>query len=299
MSDVDLKFKRVAVIGVGTMGSQIAEMLSRIGNYEVNISDSDSDLVDKGCHLIEENLEHFYVAKGKMSPEEKNKVLKRIKKCRDMDEAASNVDFIIEAVFENMDLKKDVFQRLDKSAPPGTILATNTSMQNISEIAASTARPELVVGMHFFNPVAVMKLVEVIRGVRTSDRTIETACALARKLNKEPVVCRDSSYGFLANRAYNAILNETLQMVWERVASPADIDKALRLGYNFPMGPLELFDFTGAWAHLAAVEPESVKALGPEKGSLHPLLKKMVHAGYVGGKGQKGIYDFWNDVLSK
>ena len=113
------------------------------------------------------------------------------------------------------------------------------------------------------------------------------------------MVCRDSSYRFLANRAYNAILNETLQTVWEKVASPADIYKALRLGYNFPMGPLELFDFTGAWAHLAAVEPEAIKALGPEKGSLHPLLKNMVHAGYVGGKGQKGIYAFWNDVLSK
>lgn len=299
MSGVDLKFKKIAVIGVGTMGSQIAEMLSRIGNYEVNISDSDSKLVDKGCRLIEQNLESFYVAKGKISSEEKKRVIHRIKKCRNIDEAASNADFIIEAVFENLDLKKDIFQRLDKSAPPGIILATNTSMQNISEIAASTARPELVVGMHFFNPVAVMKLVEVIRGAHTSDRTIETTCALARKLDKEPVVCRDSSYGFLANRAYNSLLNEAVQMVWERVASPADIDKALRLGYNFPKGPLELFDFTGAWAHLAASEAESINKIGPEKGRLHPLLKMMVSAGYVGGKGQKGIYDFWNDVLSK
>lgn len=294
-----MKFKKIAVIGVGTMGSQIAEMLSRIGNYEVNISDSDSKLVDKGCRLIEQNLESFYVAKGKISSEEKKRVIHRIKKCRNIDEAASNADFIIEAVFENLDLKKDIFQRLDKSAPPGIILATNTSMQNISEIAASTARPELVVGMHFFNPVAVMKLVEVIRGAHTSDMTIETTCALARKLDKEPVVCRDSSYGFLANRAYNSLLNEAVQMVWERVASPADIDKALRLGYNFPKGPLELFDFTGAWAHLAASEAESINKIGPEKGRLHPLLKMMVSAGYVGGKGQKGIYDFWNDVLLK
>jgi 3-hydroxybutyryl-CoA dehydrogenase len=160
-------------------------------------------------------------------------------------------------------------------------------------MAAFTERPDKVVGMHFFNPPAVMKLVEVVRGARTSDETVDVTCSLALKLGKEPVVCRDASHGFLANRAYTAMCNEALQMVWERVATPQDIDKALRLGYNLPMGPIEVMDFVSGWQVMIASEQDSIKALGSEKGRLHPVLKNMARAGY--GK----VYDYWADVLSK
>jgi 3-hydroxybutyryl-CoA dehydrogenase len=147
--------------------------------------------------------------------------------------------------------------------------------------------------MHFFNPVSMMKLVEVVRGSRTSDQTLEVACLLARKLGKEPVVCQDTSYGFLANRAYVAMAKEAVQMVWEKVASPEDIDKALKLGYNLPMGPLGVMDFTGTWQILVASEQDAMRELGPEKGHIHPLLRMMSRAGY------HSIYKFWNDILSK
>ena len=200
---------------------------------------------------------------------------------------------MIEAVIEKMSLKKEIFKKLDESTPSHAILASNTSYLNISEMASATKRPEEVVGIHFFNPVAVMRLVEVVRGARTSNETIEVACDLAKRLGKEPVVCKDTSYGFLANRAYRALTDEAIQMVWERVASPEEIDKALKLGYNLPMGPLELVDMVGGWAIRASSEEDAIREQGPEKGRLHPLVRAMVRAGYA------KIYDYWKDVLSK
>ena len=285
---------KIAVIGAsGMMGSQITEILTRVGGYSVYAIDINEELVSKGLKTIDDRMERFFVAKGKMTAEEKAKVMKRIKGSARMEEAVKDVDFVIEAAVENLALKKDIFAKLDKSAPPDTILASNTSYQNISELASVTKRPEKVVGTHFFNPPAMMKLVEVVRGARTSDETVKVACGLAQKLGKEPIVCRDISYGFLANRAYLPLVNEALQMVWERVASPQDIDKSLRLGYNLPMGPIELMDFVGGWAVLNSSEQDALRELGPEKGRLHPLIKAMIRAGY------KKFYDFWNDVLSK
>jgi 3-hydroxybutyryl-CoA dehydrogenase len=196
-------------------------------------------------------------------------------------------------------LKKDIFKKLNSFAKPGVILTSNTSYLNITEMAMVTERPELVAGMHFFNPVAMMKLVEVVRGTKTSDMTVEVVKSLSIKLGKEPVICRDTSYGFLANRAYRGLSNECVQMVWERVASPEDIDKALKLGYNLPMGPFEVADMTGSWGLRASSEEDAIRELGSEKGRLHPLVRMMVRAGYTGGPGKKGIYDFWRDVLSK
>ncbi|MEM2368205.1 MAG: 3-hydroxyacyl-CoA dehydrogenase family protein, partial [Candidatus Bathyarchaeia archaeon] len=237
--------------------------------------------------------------KGKMTENEMREVLSRIKGSTSITEASGNADFVIEAVFENLELKKKVFAELDKSAPPHAILASNTSGLSITDMASATRRPEKVAGMHFFNPVAVMKLVEVVRGAFTSDETVATICELARRLGKEPVVCRDVSYGFLANRAYGGMMREAIEMVWERVASPEEIDKALKLGYNLPMGPLELGDMTGSWGLWASSEQDRIRELGPEKGRLHPLVRWMVRAGYTGGPGKKGIYAFWKEVLSK
>jgi 3-hydroxybutyryl-CoA dehydrogenase len=153
--------------------------------------------------------------------------------------------------------------------------------------------------MHFSNPVGVMKLVEVVRGTLTSDETVELVCALSKKLGKDPVVCMDFSFGFVANRAYRALRMEAVQMLWERVASPQDIDKALKLGYNLPMGPLELGDFSGAWGTYAVSEEDAMREMGPEKGRLHPLIRMMVRAGYTGGRHGKGIYAFWDEMMSK
>ena len=287
------EMRKMAVIGAGMMGSQIAEILSRIGGYEINLVDMTDELVRKGIDSIEGRLERFFVAKGKLTADEKKSVMDRIKSGIDVEKAVQDVDFVIEAVTEDLGLKKDIFEKLDKNAPSHAILASNTSFQNISEMASVTRRPEKVVGMHFFNPISVMRLVEVVRGSHTSDETVELACDLSRKLGKEPVRCRDSSYGFLANRAYITLAKEAVQMVWERVAPPDEIDKALKLGYNLPMGPLEVMDFTGTWQILVASEQDAMRELGPEKGSLHPLIRIMDRAGYT------KIYDFWRDILSR
>jgi len=287
------EIKKTTVIGAGTMGAQIAEVLSRMGGYEVNMVDINDDLVKKGFQSIDGRLERFFVSKGKLTVEEKKNIVNRIKGYTSIEEASKGTDLVIEAAVEKMALKKDIFKKLDESAPVHAILASNTSYLNISEMASATKRPEKVVGVHFFNPVAVMQLVEVVRGGRTSNETIEVASDLARKLGKEPVVCRDTSYGFLANRAYRGMVDEAVQMIWERVASPEEIDKALKLGYNLPMGPLELADMVGGWSIRVSSEEDAVRELGPEKGRLHPLTRAMVRAGYM------KIYDYWKDVLSK
>lgn len=291
------EIRKTAVMGSGAMGGQIAELFSRIGEYEVNLVDISDELVRKGIRSIEERMERFFVAKGKMTAAEKTAIMTRIKGQISLEKAVADVQFVIEAVPEIMALKKEVFKKLDENAPQA-ILASNTSTLNITEIAAVTKEPERVVGMHFFNPVAMMKLVEVVRGAQTSDEVVAIVVAMARRLGKEPVVCRDTSYGFLANRAYEALRGEAIQMVWEKVASPEDIDKALKFGYNLPTGPLELGDQLGSWGRRAEMEADRIKELG-EKGRLPPLIRTMVRAGYTGGPGKKGIYDFWKEVLSK
>lgn len=291
--------KKVSVIGAGAMGAQMAELFSRLGGYEVKLVDVKEEFVRNGLKGIADRLEKFFVAKGKMTAEEKNAITGRIEGSTDMGAAAKGSDFIIEAVPEILSIKKEVFEKLDANAAPGVVLASNTSTLNITEIAGATRRPENVIGMHFFNPVSLMKLVEVVKGASTSESTTDLVVGLAKKLGKEPVVCRDTSYGFLANRAYEALREEALQIVWEKVASPEDVDKALKLGYNLPMGPLELGDLLGSWKRRVEMEEDRRKELGPVKGSVHPLIKVMVRAGYFGGQGKKGIYAFWKEVLSK
>jgi 3-hydroxybutyryl-CoA dehydrogenase len=287
------EIKKTTVIGAGIMGAQIAEVLSRVGGYEVKLVDINDDLVRKGFQSIDQRLERFFVSKGKITPEEKKNIVNRIKGYTSIEEASKGTDLVIEAAVEKMALKKEIFKKLDESAPGQAMLASNTSYLNISEMASVTKRPDKVVGIHFFNPVAVMQLVEVVRGGRTSNETIQGACDLAKKLGKEPVVCRDTSYGFLANRAYRGMVDEAVQMVWERVASPEEIDKALKLGYNLPMGPLELADMVGGWALRVSSEEDAIRELGSEKGRMHPLTRAMIRAGY------RKIYDYWKDVLSK
>jgi 3-hydroxybutyryl-CoA dehydrogenase len=291
------EIKQVAVIGAGAMGSQIAQLFSQVGKYPVMVYDLNDELVSHGIQSIKENLKRYFIDKGLMKQAEMDAVVERIKGTANLLEAVEDADFVLECVFENLDLKKNVFRQLDEKTPPNSILASNTSNLNITEIASVTKRAESVVGMHFFNPVSIVKLVEVVRGSFTSHETIETILALSRKLGKEPILCKDFSFGFLANRAYTPMFLEAIQMVWERVAPPEDIDKALKLGYGLPIGPLELGDLIGAWKILAMSEEDRMKEVGPERGHLHPLIRMMVRAGYIGGKGKKGIYDFYKEVL--
>ncbi len=279
--------KTVVVIGAGLMGAQIGELMARLGQYRVTLVDVQDEFVSKGLAGIDQRTEKFFVAKGKMTPDQKKELMGRINGTTDIARAAAGADFVLEAATENISLKKDLFRKLDQSAPPRAILASNTSYLSITEIGSATSRPAKVVGMHFFNPVAMMKLVEVVKGAKTSENTVEVTSSLARILQKEPVVCRDASYGFLANRAYFALRMEAVQMVWERVASPEEIDKALKLGYNLPMGPLELADMGGSWGIYASSEGDRIHELGSEKGRLHPLIRLVVRAGYTGGAGEE------------
>jgi 3-hydroxybutyryl-CoA dehydrogenase len=291
--------KTIAVIGGGTMGSQISELLSYTGGYNVTQWSRSDETVKRGIDAIADRLKKFYVEKGKMTQAEMDQIMGRIKGTTSIEEAVKDADLVMESAMEKMDIKKDLFQKFDTFAPARAILATNTSQMNISEIAAITKRPQSVIGMHFFNPVSKMKLVEVVKGTVTSPDVVKVVCELAVKLGKETVICKDFSYGFIANRAYRALRWEALDMIRERVASPQDIDKALKLGYNFPMGPLELGDFSGAWGTYAVSEADAIKEFGPEKGKLHPLIRTMVRAGYTGGRHGKGIYAFWDEVASK
>jgi 3-hydroxybutyryl-CoA dehydrogenase len=290
--------QRVAIIGAGTMGSQIAQLFSQVGGYRVNVYDLNEELVAQGIRSIRENLQRYFVDKGKMTQIEMDQVFGRIQGTTNLLKAAESADFVVECVFENLDLKKTLFKELDEKTPHDSILASNTSNLNVTEIASVTKRTDKVAGMHFFNPVSMVGLVEVVRGSLTSNETIDTILALSRKLGKDPLICKDFSFGFLANRAYTPMLLESIQMVWERVASPEDIDRALKLGYGLPIGPLELGDRIGVWKILAMSEGDRMREVGPEKGNLHPMIRMMVRAGYIGGKGKKGIYDFYKEVLT-
>ncbi len=290
--------KQITVIGSGNMGAQIAQLCAQVGGCQVVMTDTAQELVDAGLKRQRDSLQKYFVDKGKMTADDMKAVLARLRGTTKLAEAVSKADLVVEAVFENMALKKDIFKQLDAAAPPYAILATNTSYLSVTEIASVTKRPEKVAGMHFFNPPAVMKLVEVVRAVLTSQETANIVFELAKKLGKEPIFCRDT-YGFLANRAATLSWDDAIELVWAHVAPPADIDKAVRLGFNRPMGPLELGDLTGAWTIMVYGEEDRIKEVGFDKGHVHPLVRMMVRAGYTGGPGKKGIYDFWNEVLSK
>ncbi|MFC1985273.1 3-hydroxyacyl-CoA dehydrogenase family protein, partial [Chloroflexota bacterium] len=256
--------KQATVIGAGNMGSGIAELLSRLGGYQVVMCDTTDELVQRGLQNQRNNLQKFFIDKGKITADEMKAILGRIKLTTNIAEAVKQADFVVEAVFESMELKKTIFKQLDEASPPHAILVSNTSYLSVTEMASQTKKPDKVAGMHFFNPPAVMKLVEVVRAALTSEETAKTVYELAQKLGKESVYCRDT-YGFLANRA-NRTNQEAVELLWAHVATPEDIDKAVRLGYNRPLGPLELGDMIGSWGLWVHGEDDSIKEFGWERG---------------------------------
>ena len=282
-----MEIHTIMVIGAGQMGSGIAQVCAHAG-YSVILHDLTEELVKKGLASIERNLSR-QVEKGKLESAEKEAVIGRLKASTDIGNAAS-ADIVIEAAIENMDIKKKIFKELDEIAKEGAILATNTSSLPITELAAVTNRPEHVIGMHFMNPVPVMKLIEIIRGLATSDAVYETIRELSKSLGKTPVEVNDFP-GFAANRILMPMINEAIYTLYEGVASKEAIDDVMRLGMNHPMGPLTLADFIGLDTCLYIMETLH-EGFGDDKYRPCPLLRKYVNAGWLGKKSGRGFYSY-------
>jgi 3-hydroxybutyryl-CoA dehydrogenase len=283
------EIKTVAVLGTGLMGHGIAQVAAQIGRYEVNVRDVEQRFIDGGMRMINDSLQRF-VKKGQLSETDMKTILSRIHPMLVLKDAVSNADLVIEAIPENIELKKATFKEVDGYAPSHAIVASNTSSVSITEMASATKRPENVCGMHFFNPPQLMKLVEVIRGAKTSDQTIETVLAVAHKMDKETVLVKKDSPGFIVNRILIPALNEAVALYWEGVADRDDIDKAIKLGLNWPMGPLTLLDYIGLDTTLSIADVLT-KELDP-KFHASTGLKQMVRAQMLGRKTGKGFYDW-------
>jgi len=282
-----MAIQRVGVIGAGTMGNGIAHVFAR-GGYNVVLCDVEQRFLERGIATITKNLDRE-VAKNKISADDKASALQRIQPVTDRGKL-SDCDFVIEAATEKFEIKTEIFRDLDRLTRPEIILASNTSSISITKLAAQTKRPEKVIGMHFFNPVPVMKLVEVIRGLATSPETFTTVRDLSLKLEKTPVEVNDAP-GFVSNRVLMPLLNEAMYAVMEGVASPEAVDEVFKLGMAHPMGPLTLADFIGLDVCLDIMRVLQ-SGLGDPKHRPCPLLIKMVDAGWLGRKSGRGFYTY-------
>ncbi|MFS0557623.1 3-hydroxybutyryl-CoA dehydrogenase [Brevibacillus sp. 179-C9.3 HS] len=280
-----MNVQTIMVVGAGQMGSGIAQVAAQAG-FRVFLNDVQQAFVERGLATITKNLSRN-VEKGKLSEAEKEAILGRLTLSTDLADA-SEADFVVEAVTENMSVKAQIFSRLDEVCPPHTVLASNTSSLPITEIAALTKRPEKVIGMHFMNPVPVMKLVEIIRGLQTADEVYQLTEDLSKQMSKVPVSVNDFP-GFVSNRVLMPMINEAIYCVYEGVATPEAIDEVMKLGMNHPMGPLQLADFIGLDTCLYIMEVLH-EGFGDSKYRPCPLLRKYVKAGWLGKKSGRGFY---------
>jgi 3-hydroxybutyryl-CoA dehydrogenase len=282
-----MAIKKIMVIGAGQMGGGIAQVAAASG-LQVVLNDIDRDFIDKRLAFIDKILSKN-VTKERITEAEKAETMARLIPSTDLADAA-DVDFVVEAASENMAIKEKIFRTLDEVCKPGVILASNTSSLPITEIAAVTNRPELVIGMHFMNPVPVMKLVEIIRGIATSDACYQAVEELTERMGKTPVEVNDYP-GFISNRILMPMINEAIYCVFEGVAEPEAIDQVMKLGMNHPMGPLTLADFIGLDTCLAIMEVLH-DGFADSKYRPCPLLRKMVKAGWLGKKSGKGFFEY-------
>ena len=281
-----MDIKKVCVIGSGTMGNGITQVVAQ-GGYETTMIDVKQEFIDKGMGAIKASLGRF-VEKGRVSQADMDKAMANIRTSTDLKQAARDADYVIEAVFERAEVKMPIFQQLEEICPKQTILASNTSGIPIGLLASATKRPEKVIGMHFFSPVPMMKGLEVVRSLLTSEETVKVSLDLGKSIGKETVVVKDSP-GFITNRIIPLVMNEGAKLLEEGLASMEDMDKIVRLSFNWPMGPFELCDLVGVDVGVDLLEG-IYQQTGWERYKPAPLLKRMVEIGYLGRKVGKGFY---------
>jgi len=285
-----LEVRKVAVLGAGLMGHGIAQVSAQVAGYEVSLLDVKQELVERGLAMIRESLARF-VAKGALSQAEADSALSRIHPTTDLAEAVGGSQLVIEAATEDPGLKLDLYRRVSDRIAPDSTFASNTSSISITLLGSATGHPENVVGMHFFNPPQLMPLIEIIRGAKTSDATVAVVRGVAAAMKKETVLCKKDSPGFIVNRILVPALNEATLLVDEGVADPEDVDKAIALGLNWPMGPLKLLDYVGLDTALNISEVFMAE-FQDGKYRPSPLIKRMVRAGLLGRKSGKGFYEW-------
>lgn len=283
-----MEIKKVCILGTGTIGFQIAQQAAQVGGYEVSLHDLDDHLVQKGLNQIRGGLEKFFVKKGKITQGEADEIFGRIVGTTDLKMAVEGADLVIEAIPEKLDLKREVFKELDEISAPHTIFASNSSSLCITEIASLTNRPDKAIGTHFFNPVAVLKLLEVVMGSNTSRETIETIEQFAKRINKEVVLLKDSP-GFITTRLFCTMVNEATKLIQEGVATAEDIDRAMVLGFNWPMGPLRAGDWN------TEVTYHALNYLREQLGDEYrptKYLRQMMSAGHKGRQVGRGFFEY-------